>query len=97
MWDAHAALLKGFPWCRGYDEYDYAVIIHRGRLSTGRRPVVCRMFPVFHHHTMLMYFRQAPACSPIATSGFTCCKLIRPGSAQLVSRACGEKSHDDID
>ena len=56
--------LKDFLWCRGYDEYDYAVILHQGRLLSGRRPVVCRMFPVFHHHTMLTYFRQAPACAP---------------------------------
>ncbi|CAL5222891.1 g5320 [Coccomyxa viridis] len=27
----------------GYDEYDYAVILHQGRLLSGRRPVVCRM------------------------------------------------------
>lgn len=50
---------ESFCWCRGYNEYDYAVIIHRGRLLSGRRPVVCRMFPVFKHHTMLTYFRQA--------------------------------------
>ena len=57
----HSICLEALPWCRGYDEYDYAVVIHRGCLSSGRRPVVCRMFPVFKHHTMLTYFRQVPA------------------------------------
>ena len=50
--------------CSGYDEYDYAVIIHRGRLMGGRRPAICRMFPVFKHHLMLTYLRyNIPACA----------------------------------
>ena len=50
--------------CSGYDEFDYAVIIHQGRLMGGRRPVICRMFPVFKHHLMLTYLRyNIPACA----------------------------------
>ena len=54
-------MLESLRGCRGYDEYDYAVIIHRGCLLSGRRPVICRMFPVFRHHTMLTYFRRVAA------------------------------------
>ncbi|CAK0785161.1 hypothetical protein CVIRNUC_008367 [Coccomyxa viridis] len=48
----------------GYDEYDYAVIIVHGRIQTGRRPLICRMFPLFKHHTMLTYLRQLQQVLP---------------------------------
>jgi len=69
----HSAVLfaESTMWCSGYDEYDYAVIIHRGRLSSGRRPAICRMFPLFAHHTMQTYLRQVHATTAV------CLKSVR--------------------
>ena len=56
-WAACPSMLTPCVGCSGYDEYDCAVIIHWGRLMGGRRPAICRMFPVFKHHLMLTYLR----------------------------------------